>query len=78
MEAMDLYDLVKQDENELEIFLEDNPELFTRIDKVCTMEMARMILQNFQVSSSTIFKFQVKFNLIVSNFHEIGSIHLGD
>lgn len=34
MESMDLYELVKQDENELEIFLEDHPELFTRIDKV--------------------------------------------
>lgn len=34
MEAMDLYELVKQDENELEIFLEDHPDLFTRIDKV--------------------------------------------
>lgn len=34
MDAMDLYELVKQDENELEIFLEDHPELFTRIDKV--------------------------------------------
>lgn len=56
MEAMDLYDLVKQDENELEIFLEDNPELFTRIDKVCTMKMARMILQNFQVRQSSSFK----------------------
>lgn len=34
MEAMDLYELVKQDENELEIFLEDHPELFRQIDKV--------------------------------------------
>ena len=30
-----MYELVKQDENELEIFLEDHPELFSRIDKVC-------------------------------------------
>lgn len=34
MESMELYDLVKQDENELEIFLEDHPEIFSRIDKV--------------------------------------------
>lgn len=34
MEAMDLYELVKQDENELEIFLEEHPELFSRIDTV--------------------------------------------
>lgn len=45
MEAMDLYELVKQDENELEIFLEDHPDLFTRIDKVIE------IYKNFPTSN---------------------------
>lgn len=31
---MELYELVKQDENDLEIYLEDCPEVLTKIDKV--------------------------------------------